>query len=336
MYICNMGGCALKNTETRRYQREEYDALEAKMLAKLREDFSQANTPRFFHNKESFGDMDILISTDGFNRNMREYIETEFQPNEIFHNGNCWSFDVEGLQIDLITTSGANYQAYLNYLSFNDLGNFIGRIAQKLGLKYGQEGLWYLHQFKGQKIAKIIVSQDLEKIYTFLGLQYNEWVKGFNELEDIFEFVATSPYFDADSFQLKNLNRVNRERNFKRKSYMLFLDWIEKNASDRSYHFEADTSKYLEYIESYFPESNLTKEIRKAEYERTRALYVQSKFNGGEVMKRFNLQGKELGDALKKFRDYIELNHNFDDYIINYPEEHIYRTFEAVMKGERD
>lgn len=329
-----MGGRALKNTKTRRYKREEYDSLESKLLKKFNQDFDKADTPRFYHNKKSFGDMDILVSMDGFNKDIREYIETEFSPNEIFHNGNCWSFDHNELQIDLITTSRDNFDAYLNYLSFNDLGNFVGRIAQKLGLKFGQEGLWYNHNFKGQKVEKIIISKDLEKIYAFLGLDYSKWVEGFDELQDIFEFVSTSPYFDADSFQLKNLNHLNRERNSKRKSYMKFLKWIEENASEREYKFEKDTSKYLKHVEDYFPESNLKKNIRRIDYEQSRILYIKSKFNGGYIMEKYGLKGKEIGRALQKFKNSFKTKKEFEDFIIKHNERDIYNMFERICIEE--
>jgi hypothetical protein len=127
-----MGGLALKgeNTKTRRYERAEFDVITIELLDILSKDFEKAMMPLFYNNKKSFGDADILVSTEGFNKNMREYIIETFNPTEIYHNDNCYSFDYKELQVDLITTNAEDYESNWNYLSYNDLGNFIGRIAQ--------------------------------------------------------------------------------------------------------------------------------------------------------------------------------------------------------------
>jgi hypothetical protein len=124
-----MGGLALKNTFTRRYERKEFDAISVELLSMLEKDFKRVAMPLFYKNKPSFGDADILISTEGITFNLRDYILDTFAPNEIFHNGNCWSFDYKELQIDLITVSAEHFDSNYNYLSYNDLGNYIGKIA---------------------------------------------------------------------------------------------------------------------------------------------------------------------------------------------------------------
>ena len=124
-----MGGLALKNTFTRRYERAEFDELSQDLLGTLSNTFKRVAMPLFYKNKLSFGDADIILSMEGFDGNMRTYIEDTFSPNEIFHNGNCWSFDYKELQIDLITVAGEDFDSNYNYLSYNDLGNYIGKIA---------------------------------------------------------------------------------------------------------------------------------------------------------------------------------------------------------------
>ena len=57
-----MGGLALKSTYTRRYQRDEYEALEKEMFEILSGTFKNYETPRYFESKESFGDMDVILS----------------------------------------------------------------------------------------------------------------------------------------------------------------------------------------------------------------------------------------------------------------------------------
>jgi hypothetical protein len=335
-----MGGRALKgeNTFTRRYEREEFEQLSKELMVTLKDTFKRVEMPLFYKNKQSFGDADIILSMEDFNGNMRTYIEDTFSPNEIFHNGNCWSFDYKELQIDLITVAGEDFDSNYNYLSYNDLGNYIGKIAHGFGLKYGQQGLTYDHYFKGIKIGRILISKDYDKIYEFLGLSYDRWREGFDELEDIFSFISESKYFNWEYLQLENNNRVNRERDAKRKSYMSFLEYIDKNCKDDNhrYPYEKDKSVYLKQVADFFPEANIELEIRRMEYEYCKNLYIKSKFNGGELMRRFGLQGKEISEAIGSFKKAIEsiplMDDSFEDYVLETPMEDIYTDFKAFLQ----
>lgn len=331
-----MGGLALKNTPTRRYERAEFDVISVELIEILQRDFKKVSMPLFYKNKKSFGDADILVAnTMGYN--MRDYITEVFKPNEIFHNGNCYSFDYKELQVDIISVpTKEEFDTNKMYLSYNDLGNFIGRIAQGFGLKYGQEGLWYEHYFKNMNIGRIPVSKDYKNIFKFLGLSYERWEQGFDELEDIFEYIATCKYFNWEMFQLKNLNKINRERNLKRKSYMSFLEWMDKNVADANhlYQFDKEQDVYNDMIADAFPESNLMMEIRKLEYEYCKALYIKSKFNGGEVMRKYGFQGKELGDTLTGFKQHVQnsiFGDDYEEFMLRENKETIYMLFDKYL-----
>ena len=323
-----MGGLALKNTFTRRYQRDEYDALEQEVFAILSKSFVKFDTPRFFQSKESFGDMDLIVSMENFKGNVRTYIEDTFNPNEIFHNGNSYSFDYKELQIDFICVSGEDYSSNYHYFAFNDLGNFIGRIAQSVGFKYGQEGLWLNQFYNDQKIAKVMVSKDYPKIFEFLGLDYSKWVEGFDSLEEIFEYVINSPYFDSEMFEMKNLNKINSDRNLKRKSYMSFLAYIAENAPNVVY--EPHKKEFFKKAKEMFPEANLEETIRLNEYEVSKKLLIKSKFNGGMIIEKYGLEGAEIGMALVGFKVFIEEDEpDYDTFIIESSTETIMGYFES-------
>lgn len=332
-----MGGLALKNTFTRRYSRTEFGVISKELVEILKNTFVNVEIPLFFSKKESFGDIDIIVSMENYNGNMQAYITDTFQPNEIFHNGNAWSFDYKEIQVDLITCSKEDFNSNYHYLAYNDLGNFIGRIAQKLGLKYGQEGLWYNHYFKDQKIGKVMISKDYPKIFEFLGFDYDRWLQGFETLEDIFEYVIHSPYFDAEMFELQNLNKINRERNAKRKSYMSFLDYIHENYADKTYQYD-DKTVSVARANRYFPEARMTEHIRHLEYLECKKLYIKTKFSGETVMKRYGMKGRTLGNALNGFKEWIYGSKhmlkysNYDEYILNTSTEDIFIEFEKYYK----
>lgn len=273
---------------------------------------------------------------------IRDYIEKTFKPTEIFHNGNCYSFDYKEVQVDFMTVASEDFDSNYHYLAFNDLGNYIGRIAHRLGLKYGQEGLWYNHYMDGQNVDRIMISKDYREIFKFLDLDYDRWLKGFDDLEDTFEFVLSSKYFDSDMFQLDSLNRINRERNLKRASYMAFLDWInEKHPNvigaqllDNPHPaLPIDNMAYLyRVVEQTFPSANFMMHISRLEYEKAKANYVYRKFNGRMIMDRYGFKGKEIGDALNKFKRSVEKDgYKFDDYILSENQDVIFEEFEYAV-----
>jgi len=327
-----MGGRALKNTYTRRYSKQEFETISKELLEKIRETFLKADTPLYYHNKETFGDIDIIVSV--FEEEMvdvRDYITQIFRPNEIFHNGNCYSFDYKEVQVDFMCVTHEHYDSNYHYLAFNDLGNYIGRIAHRLGLKYGQEGLWYNHYQKGQNLGRVMISKDYREIFKFLDLDYDRWLEGFDELEDTFKFVTTSKYFDTEMFQLDNLNRINRERNVKRASYMSFLDWINNEYEHRE--GEVLESNLIKTIDTVFPDANFSLNIKEIEYIEAKKAYVNAKFNGSMVMRKYGLEGAEIGKALKDFRRSIEADgYSFDDYLLAETQENIFEEFESLIK----
>jgi hypothetical protein len=344
-----MGGRALKNTHTRRYTREEFDSVSAELIETIEKEFDRASTPLFYHNKETFGDIDLIVDMgDGVCSygNIRNYISVIFDPNEIFHNGNCYSFDYKEVQVDFMCVSSEDYDSNYHYLAYNDLGNYIGRIAHRLGLKYGQEGLWYNHYINDQNVGKIMISKDYREIFKFLDLDYDRWLEGFDELEDTFKFVLTSRYFDSGMFQLDSLNRINRERNLKRASYMSFLDWINTNHPNVKGEYlygiahelngtPEDKKKFLfDVVNAMFPDANFMVNIRRLEYERAKSLYVSSKFNGGMIMKKYGFSGKDLGDHIKGFKRYVKnkLGFEFDDYVLYEDYENIFDLFEQYLE----
>jgi hypothetical protein len=331
-----MGGRALKNTFTRRYSRDEFEAAKIELLPRFEKHFEQVTIPRFFANKETFGDIDVLCQVRG-NEDIREIIKNEFGPNEIFHNGNCYSFDYNELQVDLITTSAEHFHSNFMYLSFNDLGNMIGRLAHPFGLKYGQEGLWFKYfDHKNHMIGQVTISKDYPAIFKFFGLDFTKWEEGFNDLEDIFRFVASSPYFDWRQYQMDTLNHINRERNLKRASYMTLLEWIETNNIRKEYDFLVNKNDYIDMIDAAFPEANLPTEVRKLEYRNAEKLYIQAKFNGNKITRKFGLIGADLGNAIAGYKQYLKNNHivDFDKFILNTDEYIIWSSFGHFIENE--
>tara|TARA_R110000796_G_scaffold248124_1_gene374525 strand:- start:5622 stop:6671 length:1050 start_codon:yes stop_codon:yes gene_type:complete len=342
-----MGGLALKNTFTRRYSREEFDSVSKELIDIIEMSFDRATVPLFFYKKETFGDIDIIIDISNGedsvfdNESIRRFIESKLTPNEIFHNGNAFSFDYKEVQVDFICVPSKDFDANYHYLAFNDLGNFIGRLAQSIGFKYGQEGLWVNYYSDANTKTKIMVSKDYPKIFDFLGLDYQKWVEGFDTLEEIFDYAMSSSLFNPEMFQLKELNKINRERNIKRKSYMSFLEYIKDKSAHPEYNknlVSLTKESVINIIREGFPEANIDLRLAEIEYASARKKLVNTKFNGRIIMEKYGLEGKELGEVIKNFKDYISeiyefgdcFGYTFDDFIIDSTIDYIYKSFEQA------
>lgn len=331
-----MGGRALKTAFTRRYEKAEFLALKDEVVKILDKEFEYKTVPLYYRDKESFGDLDVVIAwepgqcDDG--NAIRAYIESTFKPTEIFHNSNSnsWSFDYKECQVDFIMCPKADFWCYYHYFAYNDLGNFIGVLARNIGLKYGQEGLFYDHYFKEKNVGRIIVSKTYPEIFKFLDLDYLMFMRGFNNLEEIFAFITTSKYYNGEFFQLSALNKINRERNLKRTSYMAMLDYIETNPKESSFQYVEDKTPYIKMANDFFPEFNYKEETRRLEYEMCRELYVKSKFSGDMVREKYGLTGEELGTAMGEFKAHYKTKEGYTQFILETPTNLIYRAFEGL------
>jgi len=310
-----VGGNALKNTFTRRYQKEEFFDIELEIQEKLNTLGVHCRPIKAYSCKQSFGDLDILVLYDE-NINFMDVVKS-FNPNEIFKNGKVISFDYKELQIDMIITKKEFYEFSSVYYSFNDIGNLMGRISHQLGMKYGHEGLTYTYRYENNNIlGNVLLTQTPEKAFEILNYSYSRFLKGFNNLEEIFEYVISSKYFNKDIFNLYNRNHRARTRDKKRPTYTAFLKYCENNTFEHNYQFNKDKTVYHELIQSHFP--HFLEEIKVLKEKEQKRKIIKDKFNGVLVNELTGLQGKELGAFMSSFRkEYL------DDEIIEATQEEI-------------
>lgn len=305
-----MGGNALKNVEIKRINKNSFEKLKSEVYSILNFYVNKIDTPRNYNNKTDFGDLDIIIVLKPeYKLNWLSYIKDIFKPKDIFVNNNCVSLSYKNHQIDIISVSDDKFITMVNFMNFNDLGNLLGRLAHSLGMKYGQDGLVYPVYVEDAHVDNIVVCTDPEKMMKFIDVDYNQYKEGFNDLTDIFEFVAKSKYFDWRLFQFDQLNKINRDRNKKRKTYITFLDWLEENKHRDGFESTFDKDKsYFNEINKYFPEAKLKLNYRKIVYHKARNLYCNSLFDGGELIRRFNIDPKDIANIKKAFEDVLKEN----------------------------
>lgn len=334
-----MGGNAIKGAV--RLGKDDFLRVQNDVVEKLSSHFNELNIAplKYYRNKKDFGDLDILICAKKPERKYHESLLNKwFGATKYYHNGNITSFDYHlddrTFQVDLIYTSYDDFETSKFYFSYNDLNNLVGRIAHKLGVKFGFDGLTYqIRTESGKKADKIYLSKEPEEIYSFLGLDYSRYERGFESLEDIFDYVASSKYFNPAIYQMEELNHTNKTRNRKRNTYMNFLKWVATKDFGKRKFFEFDRNKaiYLPMIHNSFTDAQIFKRFEEYAYDLKIKKESQERFNGNLVMEWTGLQGKELGACIKAFKKDFTVDDlgSFDYDVVCYSPEYIEGQFKS-------
>lgn len=330
-----MGGNALKNVKTRRYQREEYFNLSKEVTEKLGLYWDKITVIPAYSTKPDFGDMDVLVSNNQNNNQKYDLIKELFSPSDIVPNGDVTSFDYKQFQIDLIFTDPNFYDFSLGYFSYNDLGNFIGRTAKRIGFKFGHNGLLYTFrdpENDTRMIKEILITQDFNCALSFLGFDPEKHKEGFSDPDEIFAYSASSPLFDPAQFLLHNRSYAARKRDSTRKMYNLMLKWIQQkypNLPPDAKPLPRDYQLHLCRAFDAFPEFKKQYQLEVAEFELNKRF--KDNFNGDNYREWFGIEDKELGVLMKKHREYFE-QHNLKKWIAELDVESFKKYAISILK----
>jgi hypothetical protein len=333
-----MGGNALK-LQTVRLEKKYYEHVAAGTSDVLKQAFPDAKVAVIpaYEEKESFGDLDILISGIPMDK-LREFVEKALVSPEYHQNGNVLSFGLEItallmkraiFQIDFITVPDEDFDFALKYFAYNDLGNLIGQTAHGVGLKFGHDGLWYKYIVDTQLVKEICITKDFAVALHLLGYSMFEYNAGFRNLEDIFVFTCKSKFFTTWNYQLENRNAVGRVRDKKRKTYMDFLEWM-KDKNLPSERMPRDHGFLIAAKER----PDVAMEFIHATFDYFRVEKVKKKFNGEFVGLWTGLQGKELGGFMADYRgnDREAFLKRIESMTSEQVEAHVKRVFEEWEK----
>lgn len=165
------------------------------------------------------------------------------------------------------------------------------------------------------KFREILLTQHFSEALPFMGYDPKVLEAGFDSQLDIYEYVASSPFFNRDIFLLENRNAKSRVRDKKRAMYMQFLRWCEARTDLPAYQYPDDKAYWLPRIEEFFPHFKAEYAQAVADLEELRA--VKAKFNGEWVAKLTGLQGKELGGLMKRFKESFETPAAMNSFLLS-------------------
>lgn len=295
-----------------RLPRAEYKKIEHELIVYLDKKFGQHyRIPRYYDDKADFGDVDIVVSSQAITGNweqLKQEIIKDLGLSQYKSTGAVFSTVYHNFQVDYFVRNHQYFTTTYNFLSFNDIGNLIGRIFKRFNLKYGEQGLQYVFRRTDNHYHRDIeVSKDIEKIFGFLQLDYVQWQKGFTSKNEMFDWVVACPYFSVKPYE--KMSKKMEQRLKERPTIQAFIAYLEKNNVSKVYKFPEDRGTYLPMIDQHFPEATLPKYIAHEKEREKYALAIKTKYNGRVIMELFpTLQGKALGSFMVAFQA------QWDDY----------------------
>jgi hypothetical protein len=350
-----MGGNVFENTV--RLTAKQYDSLKQCIQGVCWKYNAGMDVIQSYKSKESHGDMDILLmqcdlSDDdifellngaanllGFTMSDTNKVNHKNTYEKYVKNGDITSYamkttndpeDPDVFQIDVIRVPEDSYNFSFNYFSYNDLGNFIGRIAHKFGLKFGHRGLFYPLHWKDSDgsdvfLGDILLTNNFFAALSALGFnskQRRKFEDGFDTMEDVYQFVYDNPFVYNDMFDLREVSHVARIRDRKRKSYSGLLEWMAK-APKKENMFYSDKTMYLPVIAEYWP--HFAEEMKARISKHLLEKELRGRWNGKMVqLITSDVHGKDIGVFLKQHRpDDLVLLKKSHDSIMNYMAEKI-------------
>jgi hypothetical protein len=300
-----MGGNVFPG-KNRRYSAQEYHDLCVDITTRLDHISYKWSIAPSAPSKESFGDMDVIIVPNDWNIDLlKSVFETEY----VKHNGPTWSLIFKDFQIDLITTPIEEFDFCLRYHGYFDVGNFRGKIAHQLGLQYGHDGMWlHVRLSDSHSLGKIRLTLDPFQAERFIDI---EPVMDYKNIEEVFENISKSKYFNPATFKLENNNAVARIRDKKRPSYHAFLAWMDKLPPRDYFVKSSDKNEYLPMIFVEFPDA---KPEYDALFEKKLKLdQVSEKFNGDLVREWLpEISNKNLGYLIREYKSLYSSDDMFE------------------------
>lgn len=309
-----------------------------------------------YHDKQDFGDIDFLSTID--RQIFEKLVEKTENINivakaEQFSYAiefKLASDELVFVQVDYIKSNLEDFDFSKNFFAFNDLGNLIGRIAAQAGFSFGFDGLkikiyvdnrgdiindLYSNEISVTSLVEnarlfkneldraiqkttIVVTKDFDKALKFLGFDVERFKQGFNNMNEVFEFVVSSTFFNKDAFLFENRNHKARARDKKRSNYLAALEYF-KNKKDRKKQLS------LSHMEKEFP--NFKTEYRDLEKQIKSDFIDKMIFSNDNIMVSLNYQGtlknvnpfkEHLGSQEKQFVFYCE-NKSKNKLQINVP-----------------
>ena len=317
-----MGGSLLKKFGARRLQKEEYSEVQDQLISQLAEisDLKFFTIPQC-SDKDSHGDIDICVNSSI--KDIRSLITSNFITNGTGQNDDIFSFVFRGeFQVDIMCSPVPEFTR--NSLAYNDIISVaFGSICKMNGMKLKKSGLYYINPMTNNDI---LVTSRWSDVLDLFGLE--------QEIEDeskvgLFQFVCSTPFFNRDAF----IEHQEIPRKVNRRSKRPIQDEFIKYVRCSQYAGELLPTSVLHHkilsIDGF--QERLKKDNQIQQDNAIMNHMLKTKFNSRMIMDLTGLQGKELGEFIRRFKN--DKGGNFQQWVKLTTEEEIIQSI-IVFKQE--
>lgn len=318
-----MGGNALSHTSVR-LTKSNYTRVAVDVVARLKALYpgNRVYAIESYRAKADFGDLDVLVESTGYDPHQAA---AALGAVEVVRNGPVTSvglvvrpdvplLDGNVFQVDLIKTGPAEFDFASCYFRNSDMGNLVGRVAHAMYVALRHDGLVFYFRDGDYLFRDIVLTRDYREALAFLGYAPDRFFEGFEDLEEIFQYVSSTPFFNRDIFLLENRNAQARVRDRKRPTYNAFLKWCEVRPELPAFEFPKVKTAWLSRIAEFFPSFQAEYDRAIADLAELRA--VKAKFNGDWVSELTGLEGQGLGVLMRRFKESFETPEAMRAYLL--------------------
>jgi hypothetical protein len=204
--------------------------------------------------------------------------------------------------------------------SWGDMGMIVSSTIKTFGLRLSSsKGLWIEVQFHGP----LVLSVDMKTIVQFLGLDWERYCRGFEHVNDIFEWIRQIE-MDGTKIGVKRKGKLDKKEHIGRLMWMDYWSLGEDAA-----YCPSDEEKgriFAKALDCFGKVDEYNDIVRKIEREKL----VREKLNGKRVMEWTGTSGKTLGMLLKTLKDDERLQ---KDKVVEMDEADIQRIVLEVYTG---
>jgi hypothetical protein len=295
-----MGGKALKQCNIQRMTQERYAEVRDFVTSQLEADFPgyRLEVYKAYRAKQDFGNLSLLMEAGSATPKIVSYLTRTFKPLELVSHGDMHSFEVKGHQVDLMLVPSDQFQMVADYNAYNGLGWLLGELAHAMGMKLSPDGLTYSVQKGTWKLADISLAKTWPDCLAALGYNPQHWEQGFDSLESIFEFVASSPYYSSDIFADHGFKDVPEGVRLTTRQEM--AKWVDENPV-KVRPFKAGKDDWQAFVFEKFPV--VPQKVQEAEQQHQDHLAAREKFNGNLVTELTGRTQRALGQFLTRFQE---------------------------------
>jgi len=163
-------------------------------------------TLRSYRSKQDFSSLELLVAApvEGpLRADLTQFFLQEVCTGASVVHDKRLALQYKEFKVDVLFVPPKHMDMTLAHLAYQELGELISKVAHAQGMSLSGEGLVYRVRDGVLMVADIELATTWESALELLGYSHSRWLEGFDGLDDVFAFVASSPLFMPSLFQLK-------------------------------------------------------------------------------------------------------------------------------------